>query len=110
MNPRQIDVEALSGRVAKLERQNRFWKWSGIFALLALALLFVTGLRAQQARNFVPLRATEVEAQHFVLMNRDGVRLGELQATPDGGDLTLYGPTGQVIWTSTVGPRAVPAQ
>lgn len=103
-----VDLLGLTRRVAKLERQNRFWRFGGLLAVAALAFSLTAEVRAQQGRKEAPLRAESVEAQHFVLIDQNGKTLGELVVSPRGGSLNLYGPDGKVIFSTT--PRFFAAQ
>lgn len=96
----QADFQKLAGRIAKLERQNRFWKWGGVLVLLMLAFSLVTGLRAQEAGAQAPMRAKTIEAERFILRGADGSVQGQWSVTPGGGKLTLWSPDGKVIWSS----------
>lgn len=100
MKENQVDVRQLAGRIAKLERQNRFFKWGGLLAVVVLALVLGAGLRAQEMQTPSPYRGNTIEAQRFLLKNSSGRILGEWAATPDGGALALYSPDGKVIWSS----------
>jgi len=99
------ELQLLTNRIAKLERQNRFWKIGGALAAVALASLLAVGVRAQQEWPRPTQRAKLIEAQDFVLTDADGVTKGEF-STKDGNPiLELYGPTGKVIWSTN--PRIV---
>jgi hypothetical protein len=102
MNENRTDIQQLAGRIAKLERQNRFWRLGGLLALLMLALSLVAGLRAQDVRSQMPYRGNTVEAQRFLLKGSDGKILGEWSASSraGGGAIALYSPDGKVIWSS----------
>jgi hypothetical protein len=74
---------SLEDRVARLERENRRWKLLGAVALLGLAAIFLMG----QARG-----PQTVEAENFIVRDRDGVRRAILGASyPVGGDETSAG-------------------
>jgi hypothetical protein len=104
MNIPATELQLLSNRIAKLERQNRFWKIGGVLAALALAALVAIGVRAQEFRGPMQ-RAKVIEAEEFVLTDANGVTKGEF-STKDGNPiLQLYGPTGKVIWSTN--PRMV---
>jgi hypothetical protein len=100
MNENRTDVEQLVRRITRLEKQNRFWKWGGLLAIVMLACSLAAGLRAQQVQAQMPYRARTVEAQRFVLKSANGKVLGEWAATPEGGALALYSPDGKLIWSS----------
>lgn len=99
MDDNQADLRKLAGRIAKLERQNRFWKWGAVLMLVMLAFSLVTGLRAQETAQ-APLRAKTIEAERFILRGADGSVQGQWAVTPGGGKLTLWSPDGKVIWSS----------
>ncbi|HTU32528.1 MAG TPA: hypothetical protein VMF66_01855 [Candidatus Acidoferrum sp.] len=90
-------VHQLAERIAKLERQNRFWKIGGLLAIILLAFSVVAGLRAQEAPAY---SGRTIEAERFLLKGADGRVLGEWSATRGGGALALYSPDGKVIWSS----------
>jgi len=105
MDTQATDLQLLANRIAKLERQNRFWKIGGVLAALALASLLAVGVRAQQEWLRATQRAKLIEAQDFVLTDANGITKGEF-STKDGNPiLELYGPTGKVIWSTN--PRMV---
>jgi hypothetical protein len=104
MNIPATELQLLANRIAKLERQNRFWKIGGVLAALALAALVTIGVRAQEWPRPME-RAKVIEAGAFVLTDANGVTKGEF-STKDGNPiLQLYGPTGKVIWSTN--PRMV---
>lgn len=104
MHTPATELQLLANRIAKLERQNRFWKISGVLAALALAALLAIGVRAQEWPRHAQ-RAKLIEAEEFVLTDASGVTKGEF-STKDGNPvLQLYGPTGKVIWSTN--PRMV---
>lgn len=100
MNENRTEIHQLAGRIARLERQNRFWKLGGLLALVMLALSLVAGLRAQETQAQMLLRGRTVEAQRFLLKGADGRVLGEWSSTMGGGAIALYSPDGKVIWSS----------
>lgn len=105
MDSAQMSIRDLTNRIAKIERQNRFWKFGAIFVLLMLACSLVTAVRAEQDTKPALLRADTVEAQHFLLKNADGTTVG-IWSTKDGnGNLTVYSATGKL--TSSTEPRVV---
>ena len=83
------DVQALTERVGKLERQSRWFKRAGG----AAAVVIVLGLLIGQAG--VQKQAAQrrlVEAEGFMLKDKDGKIRGAWTVLPDGGTgLTLHG-------------------
>ncbi|HEY6904923.1 MAG TPA: hypothetical protein VI216_11495 [Candidatus Acidoferrales bacterium] len=104
MNNPATDLQLLANRIAKLERQNRFWKIGGVLATLALASLLAIGVRAQEWPRPTQ-RAKLIEAGAFVLTDANGVTKGEFSIKDGNPVLQLYGPTGKVIWSTN--PRVV---
>jgi len=109
MRASQDGTLELAERVAKLERQNRFWKIGGIAAIVALACSLTAGVWAQA--RVLPrgaeraFRSRTVEAEHFVLKDASGATRGEFSVTPQGPVLEIFGPAGKVIWSTRSGPR-----
>ncbi len=107
MSTSREDYGELVCRVKRLERQNWFWRLSGLAAVVALAAAITAGAWAQQ--YVVPpgtqraLRAPTMEAEHFVLKSANGQTEGELTVTPQGPILNLYGMDGRVIWSTRGG-------
>jgi|SRR5579862_164070 len=105
MDTQATELRLLANRIAKLERQNRFWKVSGVLVALALASLLAVGVRAQQEWPRTTQRAKLIEAEAFVLTDASGVTKGEFSAKDGNPVLQLYGPMGKVIWSTN--PRMV---
>ena len=103
MDTPATELQLLADRIAKLERQNRFWKTGGVLAVLALASLLAVGVRAQQ--EWPTQRAKTIEAEAFVLMDANGVTKGEFGTKGGSPSLQLYGSNGKVIWSTN--PRMV---
>ena len=104
MDTPATELQLLANRIAKLERQNRFWQIGGMLAALALAALATTGVRAQEWPRPME-RAKVIEAGAFVLTDANGVTKGEFNVKDGNPALELYGPTGKVIWSTN--PRMV---
>jgi hypothetical protein len=104
MDTPATELQLLANRIAKLERQNRFWKIGGMLAALALAALATIGVRAQEWPRPME-RAKVIEAGAFVLTDANGVTKGEFSVKDGNPILQLYGPTGKVIWSTN--PRMV---
>lgn len=105
MDTPATELQLLADRIAKLERQNRFWKIGGVLATLTLAALLAVGVRAQQEWPRSTQRAKVVESEAFVLTDASGVIKGEFSTKDGSPALQLYGPTGKVIWSTN--PRMV---
>jgi hypothetical protein len=100
MDSEQMSIREMTDRIAKIERQNRFWKFGAILALVMLACSLVTAVRAEQDTKPALLRAGTIEAQHFLLKNADGTTVG-IWSTKDGnGNLTLYSTTGRLTFST----------
>lgn len=99
------ELQLLANRIAKLERQNRFWKIGGVLAVLALASLLAFSVRAQQEWPRPTERAKLIEAEAFVLTDANGVTKGEFSTKGGSPSLQLYGSNGKVIWSTN--PRMV---
>lgn len=98
------ELQLLANRIAKLERQNRFWKVTGVLTVLALASLLAIGVRAQEWPRPAQ-RAKLIEAESFVLTDANGVTKGEFSTKGGSPSLQLYGSNGKVIWSTN--PRMV---
>lgn len=101
----ELSTQELTQRLLKLERQNRSWKIGGIAALAALAISLTASAWAQELRQTMPFRSKTVEAEHFVLKSADGATRGEFTVTANGPVLELFGPNGQVVWSTQGGAR-----
>lgn len=92
------EVRGTAQRVSKLERENRFWKLGALLAILALAVSFTAGVRAQERANL--LRAGTVEAQHFILTNLNGKDMGRITIENGRPVMELYDSNGKVIFST----------
>ena len=105
MNSQETEIRALLDRVGKLEWHSRFWKIGGLLAMLALAVAFTAGVRAQQVQQNPsqanPLRATAIVSQDFQLRDASGVLRGELSISNGEPKLELFNTAGKVVWSTT---------
>lgn len=92
------DVRNMTYRVSKLERENRFWKFGAVLAILALAISLTAGVRAQERANL--LHAGTVEAQHFILTNLNGKDMGRITIENGRPLIELYDSNGKVIFST----------
>jgi len=107
-------VDTLTRRLASLEREVRRWKLiaSGVFALLSLTILFwptVATLQEVQKRLLAEeIKANEMLAARFALLDQSGKRRGALSILADGSvGLELSAPDGKTVSLSgDVGGRA----
>ena len=70
-------IDALAERVETLERENRLWRWGGGFFLIAVLVVMVGG--AQRAAD-----PKVVEAEQFIVRDKDGKERVRLGLTSDG--------------------------
>jgi hypothetical protein len=83
-SPSPLDLEHLTCRVARLERQNRLLRWTGAAAILLAPGLVMMGQSAPQRRV--------IEAERFVLKGSGGNTRGVFDITcnrPTGGRMLL---------------------
>lgn len=92
------ETRNMTDRVAKLERENRFWKLGALLAILALSVSLTAGVRAQERANL--LRAGTVEAQHFILTNLNGKDMGRITIENGRPLIELYDSNGKVIFST----------
>jgi len=74
----ESDLERLSERLSRVERQNHLIKLSVLFSLAGLAVVFLMG---QASRSQIP---AVVEAREFVLLGANGARRAVLAVASDG--------------------------
>ncbi len=107
------DYNGLLVRMARLERQSRFWKIGGVLLLLAAVLSLTAEVGAQQggANALMPRvnlnyrqsasKPTTVEAQTFVLKDSSGYMRGKMTVDGDRHPLLeFYDLDGRVIWST----------
>jgi hypothetical protein len=84
-SPSPLDLEHLTCRVARLERQNRLLRWTGAAAILLAPGLVMMGQSAPQRRV--------IEAERFVLKGSGGNTRGVFEVNSEGAtSLTLNDP------------------
>lgn len=129
MTSSPADVQTLAARVEKLEAANRRWKSASAIALLFVIFLLLLSARhaervaaAAKPDRVEPevLRVRSVEAQDFVLTDRDGhvyarfgiapgllamdrfgqtVRPNNTPVLPGEASLQFYDEKGKVVWS-----------
>jgi hypothetical protein len=82
-------IDALAERVERLERENRRWRWGAGLGLIAGLVVTIGG--AQRINE-----AKVVEAEQFIIRDKDGKERARLGITSDGGPaLFIRGKDGQ---------------
>ncbi len=107
------DYNGLLVRMARLERQSRFWKIAGVLMLLATGFALTRNVGAQQTGANAPTprvnvdyvqpasKPTTVEAQTFLLKDSAGYMRGKLTVDGDRHPLLeFYDLDGHVIWST----------
>ena len=107
------DYNSLLVRVAKLEKQSRFWKIVGVLVLLATVVSLTSKVGRQQTGANAPRpqvnvdyvqRASKpptVEAQTFLLKDSAGYMRGKMTVAGDRHPLLeFYDLDGKVIWST----------
>lgn len=113
MRMTEADYDNLLVRMARLERQSRFWKIAGVLMLLATVLSLKGNVGAQQsgASAQTPRMNVEygqrapkpptVEAQTFLLKDSAGNMRGKMTVDGDRHPLLeFYDLDGKVIWST----------
>jgi hypothetical protein len=119
MRMTDADYNGLLVRVTRLERQNRFWKITGLMMLLAGVFSLTANVAAQQVGLNAPkpevvrllrsVPSTTVEAQTFVLRDSAGVMRGKMTVDGDRHPvLEFYDLDGKVEWSTD--SRAIPTK
>jgi hypothetical protein len=102
------DYARLLVRVTKLERQNRFWKITGLLMLLA-AVFSLTANVTAQVDPHVKSPKTTVEAQTFLLKDSAGNMRGKMTVDSDHHPLLeFYDLDGNVTWSTEA--RTIPTK
>jgi hypothetical protein len=100
----RCDVQELSERVCRVERQNRR-RWLALLGVVGLGGALLIG-----AAEAAP-KPSVVEANGFVLKHSSGEIRGELMIGPDGGGLlVLYGPDGRPVSRLPLQTQMFPAR
>ena len=108
------DYNGLLIRMARLERQSRFWKISGLLMLLAAVFSLAGNVGAQQSganarKPYTSYDAvlspssstTTVEAQTFLLKDSAGYMRGKMTVDGDRHPMPeFYDLDGKVIWST----------
>jgi hypothetical protein len=125
LNLTPSEFQALASRVAKLETQNRRWRFA--FALLAVCgfSLVLMGAKAADRMESQLIRAHAIEAQEFILKDEDGhiyarlsMNSGKQQTIggvtfvmKEGGPaLQFYDEKGGVVWKAPTKAELIPAK
>jgi len=95
-----LELQHLGDRVAKLERQNRFWRLGGLFGALLFACSLAIGVKAQQDHGNIIPPSKSIESESFVLTDAAGVTRGELTVKNGEPQLELYNAGGKVTWST----------
>jgi hypothetical protein len=100
MKTTDVDYGGLLLRVARLERQNLFWKIAAAVILLA-AVFFRPVEVAAQRDPAVRAENTTVEARAFLLKDSAGHLRGQMTVDGDRHPLLeFYDADGRVIWST----------
>ena len=84
----QEDQSQILSRLARLEAQNRHLRCAGLVAVLSLGLALTAGAKSEQSPP------TSVEAQRFVVKDKEGATKLVLESANGGGRISLRGPSG----------------
>ena len=98
-----VHFQVLVERVAKLERQNRYWKLGSLTAVLVFALSLAVSLRAQEDHMNIAPSPKSIEAQAFVLKDSDGIKRGEFTVVNGVARIDLYSASGKTTWSTKAG-------
>ncbi|HXN25876.1 MAG TPA: hypothetical protein VN902_02065 [Candidatus Acidoferrales bacterium] len=94
MKTTDVDYRGLLLRVARLERQNLFWK-------IAVAVLLLASVFSHPAKVAAQAENTTVEARAFVLKDSAGHMRGKMTVDGDRHPLLeFYDADGRVIWST----------
>jgi hypothetical protein len=113
MQSTDADYNGLLVRMARLERQSRFWKIAGVLMLLATVFSLTGSIGAQQSGANAPTprwiaeygqpasKLPTVEAQTFLLKDSAGYTRGKMTVDGDRHPLLeFYDLEGNVIWST----------
>jgi hypothetical protein len=117
------DLQALSARLDKLERQSRRWKVASVVLALSSASLILMAAKPADHVDSTVIHARTVVAQDFVVKDEDGqvrARLtlnpnkkdtrGIALSPPPGPALQFYDDNGNAFWTAPQSPTVIPAR
>jgi hypothetical protein len=108
MQMTDADYNGLLVRVTRLEKQNRFWKITGLLMLLA-AFFSLTANVTAQIEYGEKAPKTTVEARTFLLRDSAGVMRGKMTVDGDRHPrLEFYDLDGKVEWSTD--SRAIPTK
>jgi hypothetical protein len=108
MQMTDADYNGLLVRVTRLERQNRFWKITGLLMLLAAVFSLTANVKAQVDPS-VKAPTTTVEAQTFLLKDSAGKMRGKMTVDNDRHPvLEFYDLDGNVTWSTEA--RTIPTK
>jgi hypothetical protein len=110
MTTSEIDLHGMLDRIAKLEAQNRRWKFVSLSLLLIFASTLTMGVMAQERIAPPLVRAQTVEANTFLLRDSDGIVRGRLVMRAYKPILEFYDESGKVIWSAPTNPKLVPTR
>ena len=139
MNATQSEFNSLTSRIERLEVQNRRWRLMNALLLLSGVSVFLMGAKLADRIEPPVVRAGTVEAQEFILKDKDGqvyarLSLGRAFATkrpnglysmpnqPNGlyfmpnmvapaqATLQFYDEKGDVLWTAPSSPTMIPVR
>ena len=110
MTTSEIDLHGLLERIAKLEAQNRRWKFVSLLVLLTFVFSVAVGVMAQERIAPPLVRAQTVEANTFLLRDADGGVRGRLVMRAYKPILEFYDENGKVIWSAPTNAKLVPTR
>ena len=119
MQMTDVDYNGLLIRVTRLERENRFWKITGLLMLLVTFLSLTANVTAHQIDPNAPRRSADsllkqppsstVEAQAFILKDSTGIMRGKMTVDGDRHPvLEFYDLDGKVEWSTDT--RTIPTK
>jgi hypothetical protein len=102
-----VDYNGLLACVTKFERQNRFWKITGLLMFLAAAFSLTANVKAQVDPSVKA--PTTVQAQTFLLKDSAGKMRGKMTVDSDRHPvLEFYDLDGNVRWSTEA--RTIPTK
>ena len=94
-------------RIERLEHSNCKWRLAALVLLLGCLVLLLTGFDFAQP-NLV--KARSVEAQNFILRDRDGQIRARMAIGDDGPRLSFFDEQGQLVSSVPLKPEVRPAR